>query len=76
MKKLPEVKVCNSAGGYAVNVAVYRHVTTPGEITVHIQSIHPLPPAEPKEPSDPVAKLLKPGDRESFKVESTYPEKP
>ncbi|MBA7662887.1 hypothetical protein ES703_70920 [subsurface metagenome] len=57
-----------------MKVAVYRHVTTPGEITVNIESIHPLPPAEPKEPSDPVAKLLKPGDSGSFKIESTYPE--
>ena len=75
MSKFPEVKVINSADGYTVKVAVYRHVTTPGEITVNIESIHPLPPAEPKEPSDTVAKLLKPHASGSFKVESTYPGK-
>ena len=73
--KFPEVKVINSAGGYTVKVTVYRHVTSPKEITVNIESIHPLPPVEPEEPRDPVCKLVKPGEDQSFKIESTYPEK-
>ena len=73
--KFPEVKVHNSAEGYALKVAVYRHVTTPKEITVHIESIHPLPPVEPEDPKETVCKLVKPGEDQSFKVESTYLEK-
>lgn len=73
MSKFPEVNVINSAEGYTVKVAVYRHVTTPKDITVHIESIHPLPPAEPQEPSDPACRLVKPGKEQTFKVKSTYP---
>ena len=60
--KFPEVKVHNSAEGYVLKVAVYRHITSPKEITVNIESIHPLPPVEPKEPRNPVCKLVKPGE--------------
>ncbi len=73
--KYPEVKVMNSADGYTVKVAVFRHVTSPKEITVHIESIHPLPPRQPEEFTSSVCKLVKPGEGHSFKVESTYPEK-
>jgi len=73
VSKFPEVKVTNSVKGYTVEVVVYRHVTTPNEITVRIESIYPLPPAEPEEPKDPVCKLVKSGETQSFKVKSTYP---
>ena len=71
--KFPEVTVLNSADGYTVKVAVYRHVTSPKEITVNIESIHPLPPVEPEEPRDPVCKLVKPRENQNFKIECTYP---
>jgi len=68
-----EVTVINSSHGYTVKVAVYRHVTTPNEITVHIESIHPLPPVAPEDPKDPVCKLVEPGKDQTFLVDSTYP---
>ena len=64
--KYPKVTICNSAEDYIVTVAVYRHVSSPEEISVHIQSIHPIPPREPKEPSDPVCKLVPPGEPKTF----------
>ena len=64
--KYPKVTILNSAEDYIVTVAVYRHVSSREEISVHIQSIHPIPPREPEEPSDPVCKLVPPGESESF----------
>lgn len=71
MKK-PKVIVYNSDGRFILDIAVYRHVTTPDEISVHIQSIHPIPPSEPKTPDDPVRKLVHPGVKETFEAQ-LYP---
>ena len=64
--KYPKVTILNSAEDYIVTVAVYRHVSSPEEISVHIQSIHPIPPREPEEPSDPVCQLVPPAETKTF----------
>lgn len=64
--KYPKVTICNSAEDYIVTVAVYRHVSSPDKISVHIQSIYPIPPREPQDPSDPACKLVPPGETEEF----------
>lgn len=64
--KYPKVTILNSDDGYIVTVAVYRHVSSPEEISVHIQSIHPIPPRDPEEPSDPVCQLVPPGETKTF----------
>jgi len=72
--KYPNVTIYNSAEGYILDVAVYRSVTTPNEISVHIQGIHPIPPQEPKINPDPVRQLVRPGVKAIFKA-TLYPPK-
>ncbi len=64
--KHSKVTILNSVEDYIVTVAVYRHVSSPEEISVHIQSIYPIPPREPQESSDPVCKLVRPGEPTTF----------
>ncbi|MBA7623785.1 hypothetical protein ES703_31184 [subsurface metagenome] len=70
--KNPKVVITNQDADYILDVAVYRHVTTPDTISVNIQSIHPIPPSEPKIPDDPVRKLVRPFSRETFEA-TLYP---
>ncbi len=64
--EFPKVSVHNCAEGFVVKVSVFRHVTTPEEITVNIESIHEIPPKEPSEPRDPVCKLVHPGGTQTY----------
>lgn len=73
MRTQPKVEVISSAAGYVLRVSVYRHVTTPRKITVHIESVYPLPPEEPDESADQVSKLVKLGEGKKFDISTLYP---
>ena len=75
LMKNPKVTITNSAHGYILDVAVYRHVTTPDEISVHIQAIHPIPPSAPEIPDDPVRRLVHPGSHETIEAVLYPPQK-
>ena len=64
--KSPKVTIHNSDSQHKVRVAVYRHTTTPGEISIHILSIHSVIPPEPVETD--IAKVIGPGGE--IKVEA------
>lgn len=72
--KYPKVNVTNIDPRYEVKVAVYRHVTTPNEIHVVIQSIQSAPPLPMVDDPEGVAKVLKGGGpMVTFNVGKTYP---
>ncbi|MBA7478572.1 hypothetical protein ES707_13999 [subsurface metagenome] len=69
----PKVKVTVTDPHYEAKVVVYRHVTTPEEITVVISEIRPIPPTPLVNDTDRVSKVIKSGKEAVFGVKKTYP---
>ena len=70
--KSPKVKVYCSDTRFKLKVAVYRHTTTPNEISVHIEEVYPIPPAEPVAGNKSIAQVIVPGSETEF-LAKIYP---
>ncbi len=72
--KNPKVNVYCSDARFKLKVSVYRHVTSPDEISVHIEEVYPIPLPSTESVADNkgVAQIISPNTETVF-LAGLYP---